>query len=72
MSRQPGQWSSTCRLSKIFHLFNVRYLHMRSLAWRGALGTPVGLGTIAVVITGLGLPLFVVLGRKKLPPRKLG
>ena len=34
----------------IFYLFNVRYLHMRSLTWRGALGTPAVLAAIGVVI----------------------
>jgi len=37
-------------VAEIFYLFNVRYLHMRSLSWRGALGTPVVLIAIAVVI----------------------
>lgn len=26
--------------AEVFYLFNVRYLHMRSLTWRGAMGTP--------------------------------
>ena len=33
-----------------FYLFNVRFLHMRSLTWCGALGTPWVLGAIAVVV----------------------
>ncbi len=37
-------------VSEIFYLFNVRYLHMRSLTWRGALGTPAVLGAIGIVI----------------------
>ena len=37
-------------VGEIFYLFNVRYLHMRSLTWRGALGTPIVLAAIAVVI----------------------
>lgn len=37
-------------VAEIFYLFNVRYLHMRSLTWRGALGTPAVLGAIAVVV----------------------
>lgn len=37
-------------VAEIFYLFNVRYLHMRSLSWRGALGTPAVLAAIAVVI----------------------
>ncbi|SEQ98905.1 ATPase, P-type (transporting), HAD superfamily, subfamily IC [Sphingobium sp. YR768] len=36
-------------VAEIFYLFNVRYLHMRSLTWRGAIGTPVVLGAIATV-----------------------
>ncbi|MBP7000444.1 HAD-IC family P-type ATPase [Amaricoccus sp.] len=36
--------------AEIFYLFNVRYLHMRSLTWRGALGTPPVLAAIAVVV----------------------
>ncbi|AHE55822.1 carbonate dehydratase [Sphingomonas sanxanigenens DSM 19645 = NX02] len=37
-------------VAAIFYLFNVRYLHMRSLTWRGALGTPAVLGAIAIVV----------------------
>jgi len=37
-------------VAEIFYLFNVRYLHMRSLTWRGALGTPAVLVAIAVVV----------------------
>lgn len=36
-------------VAEIFYLFNVRYLHMRSLTWRGAVGTPAVLGAITVV-----------------------
>lgn len=36
-------------VAEIFYLFNVRYLHMRSLTWRGAVGTPAVLGAIVVV-----------------------
>ena len=39
-------------VAEIFYLFNVRYLHMRSLTWRGALGTPAVLAAIAVVVAG--------------------
>ncbi|WP_334129886.1 cation-transporting P-type ATPase [Sneathiella sp.] len=35
---------------EIFYLFNVRYLHMTSFTWRGALGTPAVLIAIAVVV----------------------
>nr|WP_255210229.1 HAD-IC family P-type ATPase [Sphingobium cloacae] len=37
-------------VAEIFYLFNVRYLHMRSLTWRGAIGTPAVLGAIACVV----------------------
>lgn len=37
-------------VAEIFYLFNVRYLHMRSLTWRGALGTPAVLGAISAVV----------------------
>ncbi len=37
---------------EIFYLFNVRYLHMTSITWRGALGTPVVLVALAVVVLG--------------------
>ena len=39
-------------VAEIFYLFNVRYLHMRSLTLRGALGTPPVLIAIAVVVAG--------------------
>lgn len=35
---------------EIFYLFNVRYLHMTSFTWRGALGTPAVLIAIIVVV----------------------
>ena len=34
---------------EIFYLFNVRYMHMTSITWRGALGTPAVLLALAVV-----------------------
>lgn len=37
-------------VAEIFYLFNVRYMHMRSLTWRGALGTPPVLAAIAAVV----------------------
>ncbi|PBN42303.1 HAD-IC family P-type ATPase [Sphingobium sp. D43FB] len=37
-------------VAEIFYLFNVRYLHMRSMTWRGALGTPAVLAAIVIVI----------------------
>lgn len=37
-------------VGETFYLFNVRYLHMRSLTWRGALGTPAVLAAIAAVV----------------------
>ncbi|MBA2722691.1 MAG: HAD-IC family P-type ATPase [Methylibium sp.] len=36
---------------EVFYLFNVRYLHMRSMTLRGALGTPAVLTAIAIVTT---------------------
>jgi len=41
---------NTMAVASIFYLFNVRYLHMRSLTLRGALGTRPVLGAIAVVV----------------------
>jgi magnesium-transporting ATPase (P-type) len=35
---------------QIFYLFNVRYLHMTSVTWRGALGTPAVLLALAAVV----------------------
>ncbi len=43
---------NTVVVAEIFYLFNVRYLHMRSLTWRGALGTPAALAAIAAVVAG--------------------
>lgn len=37
-------------VAEIFYLFNVRYLHMRSLTLRGALGTPAVLTAVGAVI----------------------
>ncbi len=37
-------------VAEIFYLFNVRYLHMRSMTARGALGTPALLLAIAAVV----------------------
>ncbi len=41
---------NTLVVLEIFYLFNVRYLHMRSLTWKGAMGTPAVLAAIAVVV----------------------
>ena len=41
---------NTIVVLEIFYLFNVRYLHMTSFSWRGALGTPAVLIAIAVVV----------------------
>ena len=38
-------------VAEIFYLFNVRFLHTRSLTWRGVLGTPAVLAAIAIVGT---------------------
>jgi magnesium-transporting ATPase (P-type) len=35
---------------EIFYLFNVRYLHVRSMTWRGVQGTPAVLLAIAAVV----------------------
>lgn len=37
-------------VAEIFYLFSVRYLHMQSITWRGAMGTPAVLAAIAIVI----------------------
>lgn len=37
-------------VGEIFYLFNVRYLHMSSLTWRGALGTPAVLAAIVILV----------------------
>ncbi|MGJ8478450.1 HAD-IC family P-type ATPase [Sphingobium yanoikuyae] len=37
-------------VGEIFYLFNVRFLHMRSLTLRGAMGTPIVLAAIAAVV----------------------
>jgi len=42
-------------VSGIVHLFNVRYTHGTSISWRGALGTPAVLGSIAIVVAGQAL-----------------
>lgn len=41
---------NTLVVMEIFYLFNVRYLHMTSFSWRGAMGTPPVLIAIAVVV----------------------
>jgi magnesium-transporting ATPase (P-type) len=41
---------NTIVVLEVFYLFNVRYLHMTSFSWRGALGTPAVLIAVAVVI----------------------
>lgn len=41
---------NTIVVLEIFYLFNVRYLHMTSITWRGALGTPAVLLAIAAVV----------------------
>ncbi|UOK72005.1 HAD-IC family P-type ATPase [Ancylobacter polymorphus] len=43
---------NTLVVMEIFYLFNVRFLHMRSLSWRGALGTPAVLLALAAVVAG--------------------
>lgn len=41
---------NTVVVGEIFYLFNVRYLHMRSLTLQGLLGTPAVLAAIAIVV----------------------
>jgi calcium-translocating P-type ATPase len=41
---------NTLVVMEIFYLFNVRYMHMRSISWRGALGTPIVLAAIVAVV----------------------
>ena len=41
---------NTIVVLEIFYLFNVRYLHMTSFTWRGALGTPPVLIAVGIVI----------------------
>ncbi len=41
---------NTLVVMEIFYLFNVRYMHMTSITWRGALGTPVVLAAIGAVV----------------------
>jgi magnesium-transporting ATPase (P-type) len=41
---------NTIVVLEIFYLFNVRYLHMTSFTWRGALGTPPVLIAVSAVV----------------------
>jgi len=41
---------NTIVVFEIFYLFNVRFLHTRSITWRGAMGTPPVLLAVAVVV----------------------
>ena len=41
---------NTIVVLEIFYLFNVRYLHMTSITWRGALGTPAVLVAVGAVV----------------------
>jgi magnesium-transporting ATPase (P-type) len=41
---------NTIVVLEIFYLFNVRYLHMTSFTWQGALGTPPVLVAVGVVV----------------------
>ncbi|MGE0116886.1 MAG: HAD-IC family P-type ATPase [Dongiaceae bacterium] len=41
---------NTLVVLEIFYLFNVRYMHMTSISWRGVLGTPSVLAAIAAVV----------------------
>ncbi len=37
-------------VAEVFYLFSVRFLHMRSLTWRGAIGTPAVLWAVGGVV----------------------
>ncbi|MCX5493850.1 cation-transporting P-type ATPase [Kaistia dalseonensis] len=41
---------NTIVVLEIFYLFNVRYLHMTSITWRGVLGTPAVLLAVSIVV----------------------
>jgi magnesium-transporting ATPase (P-type) len=41
---------NTLVVAEIFYLFSVRYLHLRSLTWRGTTGTPAVLWAIGAVV----------------------
>ncbi len=41
---------NTIVVLEIFYLFNVRFLHMTSFTWQGAMGTPPVLAALAVVV----------------------
>ncbi|TCK30201.1 P-type E1-E2 ATPase [Ancylobacter aquaticus] len=43
---------NTLVVMEIFYLFNVRFLHMSSITWRGALGTPAVLLALVAVVAG--------------------
>ncbi|MCK0207038.1 HAD-IC family P-type ATPase [Starkeya koreensis] len=43
---------NTLVVMEIFYLFNVRFLHMNSITWRGALGTPAVLVALVAVVAG--------------------
>ena len=50
---------SAVMISGIVHLFNVRFTHMASLTWRGALGTPPVLAAVAAVVAAQLLFTYV-------------
>ena len=43
---------NTLVVMEIFYLFNVRFMHMASITWRGVLGTPAVLIALAAVVAG--------------------
>ncbi|WP_202911107.1 HAD-IC family P-type ATPase [Ancylobacter sp. TS-1] len=43
---------NTLVVMEIFYLFNVRFMHMTSITWRGVLGTPAVLIALAAVVAG--------------------
>ncbi|MCS0494878.1 HAD-IC family P-type ATPase [Ancylobacter sp. MQZ15Z-1] len=43
---------NTIVVMEIFYLFSVRFMHMSSITWRGALGTPAVLAALVAVVAG--------------------
>ena len=59
-------------VAEIFYLFNVRYLHMTSLTWRGALGTPPVLIALGVLVIGQALFTYAPFMNAVFASRPLG
>jgi magnesium-transporting ATPase (P-type) len=62
---------NTIVVPEIFYLFNVRYLHMRSLAWRGLLGTRAVLIGISVTLHAQALFTYAPLMQKLFATRSV-